>query len=130
MQTDIIKWGLKAAGGLAANIVLLTLWVDAVGLPPSLAIAPNFVLISATGYTVADRWIWPEGVSPTTWRGHARQYVGMQTANMAGKVANYLVYLVLLPVVAYQVAWVVGAVATFMLTFAANRWWWRGRATV
>jgi putative flippase GtrA len=120
----LVKWGLKAVGGLLANLALLTFWVEWVGLPPWLAIAPNFLLISVAGYAVANWWIWPEGVTPATWRGHLTQYVGMQVANLGGKVANYLLYLGLIPLVDYRVAWLVGAVVTFLLTFVLNRAWW------
>jgi len=119
-----IKWGLKSLVGLALNIALLTVWVDYVGVSPALAIFPNFVLISLLGYTVTNRWIWPDGVTPTSLSGHARQYAGMQTANLAGKAANYVLYLLLLPFLAYQTAWVAGALMTFTVTFLGNRWWW------
>lgn len=125
MKIDrVAKWGLKSVGGLAVNVALLTLWVDYVGLSPALAIIPNFIIISAVGYTVTNHWIFADGVTPTTLRGHATQYTGMQAANLVGKAANYLLYLLLLPLVAYQVAWVVGAVVTFGVTFSLNRWWW------
>jgi len=126
MIRQSVKWGLKAVGGLAANIVLLTFWVDYVGLAAWAAIIPNFLLISAVGYTVTNRWIFPDGVSPSTFRGHVRQYAGMQAANLAGKAGNYAVYLVLLPVVDYRAAWVVGAAVTFALTFGLNKLWWDG----
>lgn len=127
--THLLKWGLKGVAGLAANLALLTVWVEVVGLPAWLAIAPNFVLLSTAGYLVASRWIWPDGVSPSSWRGHAVQYLGQQTAMVAGKAGNYLLYLVLLPVVRYQLAWFVGAVTTFLLTFVLNQWWWNRHET-
>jgi putative flippase GtrA len=124
---SLLKWGAKALAGLALNIALLTVWVDYVGLSEALAIIPNFLIISALGYVVTNRWIWPEGVTPDTITGHARQYLGMQAANGTGKVANYAIYLVLLSWVPYQLAWVIGAVLTFAVTFALNHWWWSGR---
>jgi len=126
--SQAVKWGLKAVGGLAANIALLTFWVDHVGLSPEVAIVPNFVLISAIGYSVTNRWIWPDGVSPSTWVGHARQYGGMQLANLSGKLANYIFYLVLLPIVDYRLAWIVGAIVTFAITFGLNKIWWEQSA--
>ncbi len=124
MIRQSIKWGVKSVGGLAANIALLTLWVDYLGVHPALAIVPNFIIISAVGYTVTNRWIFPDGVSPDTARGHARQYAGMQGANLAGKAGNYLVYLVALPLVDYRIAWVAGAILTFAVTFGLNKLWW------
>jgi len=121
---QLILWGLKAVGGLAANLLLLTIWVDGVGLDPTLAIFPNFLIISAIGYTLANRYIFREGVSPVSLRSHAVQYAGMQAANLAGKAVNYVIYVALLSLLDYRVAWVVGAVATFLLTFALNKVWW------
>lgn len=126
---QLCLWAGKALGGLAANLVLLTLWVDGLGVGPAVAVFPNFVLISLASYGLANRYIFPEGVTPESLRGHAIQYAGMQAATLTGKVANYALYLVLLPRVDYRLAWVVGAVATFLLTFALNRAWW-SRSTV
>lgn len=118
------KWLAKSLGGLIANLTLLTVWVEWVGLSPAVAIIPNFVIISVVGYTVTNRWIWPDGITPVTVRGHATQYVGMQAANMSGKVANYGIYLVLVPVFDYRLAWVIGAGMTFLITFSLNKKWW------
>lgn len=127
---ELCKWGVKSVGGLAANVVLLTLWVDIVGIPKSIAIVPNFFLISGTGYFVANHWIWPDGVSPNTAKSHVTQWAGMQAANLTGKVGNYALYLVLLPVVDYRLAWIIGAVATFLITYAGNHIWWTRRSSV
>lgn len=122
---SLLKWGAKAVAGLALNIALLTVWVDYVGVSEALAIIPNFLIISTLGYTVTNRWIWPDGVTPDTITAHARQYLGMQAANGTGKLANYAIYLVLISWVPYQLAWVIGAVLTFAVTFALNNWWWQ-----
>jgi len=49
----------------------------------------------------------------------------MMTVNLSGKAVNYLLYVVLLRVIDYRIAWVVGAVTVFLYTFAGNREWWR-----
>lgn len=126
--TQVGKWFAKSLGGLVANLGLLTVWVEYVGLSPALAIIPNFVIISLAGYTVTNYWIWPDGITPKTVRGHATQYAGMQAANLGGKAANYGVYLVLIPFVDYRVAWVIGAGVTFAITFTLNKKWWERSA--
>lgn len=123
------KWFAKSVGGLLANLALLTVWVEYAGLSPAVAILPNFVIISVVGYTVTNYWIWPNGITPSTAVGHITQYAGMQAANMGGKVANYGVYLVLIPFVDYRVAWVIGAGVTFLITFTLNKRWWE-RSTI
>lgn len=119
-----LKWLAKSVGGLLANLKLLTLWVEYANLSPAIAIIPNFFIISVVGYTVTNRWIWPDGVTPSNVRGHLTQYAGMQAANAGGKMGNYAVFLVLLPFVDYRVAWVIGAGVTFLITFSLNKRWW------
>lgn len=126
---QMMRWGVSSVGGLVANIALLTVWVDHAGLHPAVAIVPNFVLLSTASYLVTNHWIFPEGVSPSGIREHVTQYAGTEGAMLAGKGANYLVYLALLPVLDYRVAWVVGAVATFLVTFGLNKWWWTARSS-
>lgn len=123
-----LKWFAKSVGGLVANLALLTVWVEYVGLSPAVAVLPNFVIISVVGYSVTNRWIWPNGITPATVRGHVTQYAGMQAANLSGKVANYGVYLVLIPFADYRLAWVIGAGVTFVITFFLNKQWWERSA--
>jgi len=122
------KWFLKSAGGLVANLVLLTLWVDGFNLHPLAAIAINFVVISCAGYVLAMQWIFPDGMQPISVRGHLKQYIGMQLANATGKVGNIIIYAALLPVVDFRLAWLIGAVTTFGLTFGLNKVWWERSA--
>lgn len=121
---QILKWGVSSVGGLVANLVLLTVWVDGAGIPPEFAVVINFVLISAGSYALANWWVFADGVSPATARGHAKQWAGMETGMVAGKAANYVIYLALLPVTDYRIAWTVGAVATFGVTYGLNKLWW------
>lgn len=126
---QIIKYACSSVGGLLANLALLTVWVDGAGIPAEYAVFINFVLISAASYGVANFWIFADGVSPSTLRGHAKQWVGMETGMFVGKAANYAIYIVLLPILDYRIAWTVGAVATFAVTFTLNKLWWeRGAA--
>lgn len=124
---QMVRWGVSAVGGLIANLLLLTLWVDHIGLHPAVAIFPNFVLISTVSYLVTNHWVFPDGVSPSSLPAHIRQYVGTEAAMLAGKAANYVIYIVLIPVTDYRIAWVIGAVATFLITFGINKWWWSER---
>jgi putative flippase GtrA len=60
------------------------------------------------------------------WRGHLRRYVAMLTVNNSAKLGNYLIYVVLIQVgLDYRLAWVIGAVAVFLVTFGGNREVWR-----
>jgi putative flippase GtrA len=118
------RWGVSAVGGLLANLALLTLWVDGVGVPAWAAIGINWLLLSVTHYAVADRWVFAQAASATSVRGHVRQFSGMQAIMTSGKLVNYLLYLGLLRVVDYRIAWTVGAVVVFCWSFGANRKWW------
>lgn len=126
----VAKWGVKSVGGLVANLLLLTLWVDGIGIPPALAIPINWVLISIAGYMVSDQWVFADlHDGDSTLREHAQRYVSMQSVMAAGKLVNYGLYILLLPVVDYRVAWVIGAVVVFAVTFNGNEAVWRRLAT-
>jgi putative flippase GtrA len=120
----LVRWGLKAVGGLAANLALLTLWVDVVGFAAWWAVGINWLLISLVGFAVTDRWVYGATDSPDGWMALARRYLGLQSVMAGSKAANWLLYVALLPVVDYRVAWALGAVVTFLATFAGSRWLW------
>jgi putative flippase GtrA len=127
MRADLeraVRWGVKSVGGLVANLALLTVWVDGVGFAAWWAVGINWVLISLAGFVVSDRWVFGDTPSPSGAVMNAKRYVSMQTVMASGKAANYLVYICILGWVDYRVAWTVGAVATFAITFAGNRWLW------
>lgn len=125
-----VRWLIRAGVGLAANIVLLTLWVDYVNIPAWLAIVPNWVILSLSMYAVTDRWVFKELRSPHGLREHATRFVGSESIMTASKAVNYLIYVALLGIVDYRLAWIIGAGVTVVLTFAGNRWWWqRGHST-
>lgn len=120
-----VRWGVKSVGGLAANLALLTLWVDYLGIWPELAIGINWVLISIAGYAVTDRWVFREADSPRGVGANLKRYVGMQSVMAGGKAVNYVLYVGLMWAgVEYRVAWVVGAVVVFAATFTGNKVLW------
>ncbi len=133
MQTarQAVRWAIRALGGLLANLALLTLWVDYFGVPEWFAVLPNWVILSTVMYVVNDRWVFAELGSPGSVIGHVRQFIGSESIMVAGKAFNYVLYLGLLPLTDYRIAWTLGAVAAFVVTFAGNRWWWgrRGHST-
>jgi len=124
IPAQAVRWGIRSVGGLLANLALLTFWVDGVGVPAWLAIVPNWVILSTLGYVVTDRWVFAGYGSPDSRLGHVRQFLGSESIMIASKAVNYGIYLGLLSLIDYRLAWVVGAVATFVLTFGGNRWWW------
>lgn len=126
-RTDLarsVRWGIKSVGGLAANLGLLTVWVEWAGFAAWWAIGINWLLISLGGYLVTDQWVFGETPSPAGLVANARRFVAMQSVMGAGKLVNYLVYVALLPVADYRIAWLVGAALTFLATFSGNRWLW------
>lgn len=120
-----VRWAVRATIGLALNLALLTLWVDHVGLRAELAIIPNWVLLSTAMYVVTDRWVFAEFGSPPSLVAHLKQFVGSESIMFASKAANYGIYVVLLQVIDYRLAWVAGAGVTFVASFGLNHLWWQ-----
>lgn len=122
---ELVAWGVKSVGGLALNLALLTVWVDYVGISPELAIFPNWVLISCLGYVFTDRVVFSSSVSPVGWLANIRRYIGMQSVMLLSKGLNYAIYVGLLWVgTEYRLAWAIGAVVTFGVSFVGNRTLW------
>lgn len=122
---ELVAWGVKSVGGLALNLALLTVWVDGLGVSPELAIFPNWVLISVLGYVFTDRVVFPDGVSPVGYVATLRRYLGMQSVMLLSKGINYGIYVALLWFdIDYRVAWAIGAVVTFSVSFAGTQTLW------
>lgn len=120
-----VRWALRALAGLVANLVLLTVWVDIVGVPAELAIIPNWVILSTTMYVVTDQWVFSKVASAGSPVGHIKRFVGSESIMLSSKLGNYVIYVLLLRVIDYRLAWVVGAGVMFLASFGLNRWWWR-----
>lgn len=122
--TQAFRWGIKSVGGLIVNLTLLTVWVDYLYIWPEVAIGINWVVVSIAGYVVTDRWVFQDGDSPETGIGTIKRYLSMQGIMASSKVVNYAIYIVLLHVVDYRIAWTIGAVTVFLYTFGGNRKLW------
>lgn len=121
------KFGAKGGTGLLLNIVLLTVVVDVVGVPPQWAV---FIVWAATlipGYVVMDRFVFSAFPSPSGVGDHGQRGALHYAVMWSGKGANYVIYYVLLSVhgMPYQVAWGIGAVAVVPWTFGGNYWLWK-----
>jgi len=125
VEPELIRYGIKAVGGLAVGLVLLTVWVDVVGIPPAIAALVNMVLLGIIGTVILDRWVYQETATATTLRGFARRLVGAQAAMLSSKAVNYAIYVALLRYVPYQLAWALGAVVSFALSFVLTRGWFQ-----
>lgn len=121
------RWAVKAVGGLLLNIGLLTVWVEWVGLPPSIAIIPNWVVLSVLGYIVVNWWVFAGGQQPDSLRGHVRRFAASEAVMLSSKGLNFIIYWILVFVsVPYQAAWVIGAVVTVAVSFSGNKALWSG----
>lgn len=124
IQRQLFRWGVKSIGGLVANLALLTFWVDVVGFEAWWAVGINWILIAIAGYVLTDQWVFLSAESPGKAVGHVRQFLSMQAVMTSGKIVNYGIYLVLIPLVDYRLAWTFGAGVTFIGTFLGNRYLW------
>jgi len=66
---QVVRWGVKSSLALAANVGLLTVWVDGIGVPPEAAVLLNIPLITSVAYVVTDKWVFSGQPSPDTTGG-------------------------------------------------------------
>jgi putative flippase GtrA len=123
-----LRYLAKSLGGLLVGLGLLTLWVDALGVAPELAVFINWMLLGVVGCLVLDRWVYRETDPARTPREFAARFIGVQASMVSAKAVNYAIYLVLLRnAVPYRLAWVAGAGVSFGLSFFLTRGWFRRR---
>jgi len=126
VDTELVRYGLKAVAGLIVGLALLTVWVDVAGIPPAIAALLNMVVLGVVGTVVMDRWVFQSSPPATTLRGFLRRLIGAQAAVLSSKGVNYVIYVALLSVaVPYRLAWVGGAVVSFAVSFVLTRGWFR-----
>lgn len=125
LRREGVRWLVKAGAGFAVGMVLLTLWVEVVGIRPELAALANHALISVAAYLVTDTWVFQSHQSPVGLRGHARQYLSYQAVMLSSKAGNYLIFVALVWLgMHYLIAWTVGAIAMVSLSFVGNKAAW------
>lgn len=118
----IWRWGVKAVAGLGANLALLALWVEVVGIHPAIAVLINWVLISLAGYAITEKWVFRQREATDS---HVRRYLGLQGVMLGSKAVNYVIYIGLLAAgVPYLLAWVLGAGMSFVLSYSGARSLW------
>jgi len=125
VDAELVRYGIKAVGGLVVGLALLTVWVDIVGIPPAIAALVNMAVLGVVGTLVMDRWVYQSAPTAITLRGFLRRLVGAQVAVLSSKGVNYVVYVGLLALVPYQLAWFIGALVSFGLSFVLTRGWFR-----
>jgi len=114
---------IKSVGGLVSNIVLLTILVEFGQIPPQMAAIISVAVLLVAAYVVTDTWVFVSEASSNRTE-HGIRFGGYVVVYWLGMALKYGLYLLLLPHVAYQVAWAIGAGLVFFVTFLANRWLW------
>lgn len=119
-----VKFAITGGSGLVANLALLSLLVELTSFPEEYAaiISTGIVLIGS--FLLTDYWVFSNiGNDATTTK---QRGVGYFTVMIAGKMANYALYLLFLSLgISYQAAWLIGSIFVFSLTFSTNHLLWR-----
>jgi len=125
IRYELLRYGLKGGFFVALNIALQVALVESGLLSPPIAAALSTALMPLGGYVVMNRFVFRSSASGV--RGHAKRFVQYSGVILSSKVANYGIFLALFAVgVWYPVAYLLGAIAVFFLTFAVNRRLWLG----
>jgi putative flippase GtrA len=114
---EMIRYGLKGGSTLLANVSLMSVLVEIVGLPPEIAAILSTTAMTVVGYLLMYHWVFPSS-DPDS---HLKRGVTYYLLIFTGKAVNYVLFLALLAVVPYPVAWIGGAGIVFLGLFTANR---------
>lgn len=114
---EMLRYGAKGGATMLGNICLMALLVERGGLPPEVAAIISTSAMIAVGYVLMTYWVFPSGTTDS----HARRGAAYYVTIVGGKLANYGLFLALLRVVPYPVAWVGGAGVVFLGLFSVNR---------
>lgn len=122
---QLLRYGATGASGLAINVVVLMALIEIIKLPKTdSAIISAGVTLGVT-FVMSERWVFQAYVADDVRTVVSRipvYYVVM----IAGKTVNFGIYVILLGIgVWYPLAWIIGSVLVFALTFLANRFAWK-----
>lgn len=114
---EIIRYGAKGGSTLLANVALMSVLVELVGIPPEIAAIISTSAMVCVGYLLMHFWVFPSS-NPDS---HIRRGLTYYALILAGKAVNYVLFLALLGILPYPVAWIGGAGIVFLGLFTANR---------
>jgi putative flippase GtrA len=119
---ELLRYGMKGGSTMVLNIAMMAALVEVGGVPPQWAAIASTAAVICVGYVLMHYFVFPGAAEG----GHARRGPAYVAVIASGKLANYVLFLVLLSVVPYPVAWVLGAGVVFLGLYAVNRWLWHG----
>jgi putative flippase GtrA len=125
---QLLRYGMTGGAGLLVNVGLLVVLVDLLQFSPVWSpLVSTGVALTLTLF-VTERWVFAR-YGAEDGRALATRAPGYYLVMIAGKAANYGIYLLLLATgVPYALAWVIGSAIVFFGTFTANRFVWRRTA--
>lgn len=126
---ELLRYGLKGGAFVALNVSVQIILAEIGGLSPAIAAALSTAAMPLLGYIAMNRFVFPTA-ERVTGRTHLKRFAQYYGVNMTSKVANYILFLVLLTIgIWYPLAYVLGAGVVFVASFGANRWLWHGSVT-
>jgi putative flippase GtrA len=114
---ELVRYGLKGGSTMLGNLVLMALLVERGGLPPEVAAVLSTGTMICVGYLLMQYWVFPGGDVDS----HRKRGVAYVLTILGGKAVNYVLFVGLLAVLPYPLAWVGGAGIVFLGLFSANR---------
>lgn len=124
IHRQALRYGLKGAAFVALNVAIQMVLVESGTLTPAVAALLLTAALPLLGYVAMHHFVFPGADEPAP-RDHARRFGGYLAVIYASKAANYILFLAFLWAgVWYPVAYLLGAAAVFLASFAANRRLW------
>jgi putative flippase GtrA len=122
----VLRFAITGGSGLIINLLLLAVLAEIGSVPQRLAAIVSTGLVLLGGFLLTDNWVFSE--ASTDKSTVTDRSLGYFVVMISGKLVNYVLFLVFLSIgVPYLLAWVLGSVLVFLLTFTGNRLFWYHR---
>lgn len=118
----LIKFGITSASGLLINLTILSFLVEIAGVSESISGLISMSVAPVLVFPAVNNWVFNADLTSNNIIILIQRFTGYYSSIMLSKAVNYFIYLLLISVGGWYIAsWVVGSIATFLLTYFINK---------
>ena len=118
----VIRFGITSSSGLLINLSILSFLVEIAGVGESIAGLISMSVTPIIVFPAVNNWVFNASLTDRHIIVQVKRFFGYYSSIMLSKAVNYVIYIILLSIGGwYLVSWVVGSVATFLMTYLINK---------